>query len=256
MLQLLNKINAMIKSLYILVLLITLTAGISTISAQTYYKTNTSNFILTESGYEKLKKGIREQHSKKGGEITISEILLDSTTSNDSVIKTVQLDIKRKGTKNAGKRPTEKVYSYLNKKFPAKTLYDLNDNEIKLENLKGKPVVINFWFTRCKPCVEEIPILNKLVEKYSDKIHFISITPDNKETILPFLKDHDFNYKHLVNAKNFMHEIGLNAYPKNVFIDKNGIVKRIKNGIPYIQINEKREIGSEAKFESYIKELL
>ena len=42
---------------------------------------------------------------------------------------------------------------------------DLEGNEYSLSNLKGKIRVLNFWFTTCKPCVEEIPALNELVKK-------------------------------------------------------------------------------------------
>lgn len=207
------------QNILMLGIALVLLCNIKSIYAQTYYKTNTSNHILTETGYNDLKDDIKKQLEAQPGKVIIKEVLLDSIVSKDSIIKTMKLDI-RVMRSNNGSRPEEKVNSYLNKKFPNTTFYDLNGNTTTLNDLKGKPIVINFWFTRCKPCIEEIPILNKLVKKYGDKVHFISITPDEKETISKFLKTHEFNYIHLVNARSFFNEIGSNSYPKNIFIDK------------------------------------
>lgn len=244
------------NTLSISILLLILISSTTSIQAQTYYKRSTSNRVYTKMAFNNLKKKIREQLKEKSGEITINEILIDSITSNDSIIKTIKLDIRTKRIKSGIKRPTEKVYSYLNKKFPNKALFDIKGNEIRLENLKGKPVVINFWFTRCKPCVEEIPVLNKLVKKYSDEVHFVSITFDNKEIVSEFLKKQKFDYLHIINARKFTNEIGISGYPKNIFIDKNGIVRKIKYGIPYFKKDGKTERGNGDQFESYIKELL
>jgi peroxiredoxin len=43
----------------------------------------------------------------------------------------------------------------------------LDNKRIELSKLKGQVVVINFWFTRCQPCIEEMPGFNKLVESYA-----------------------------------------------------------------------------------------
>jgi len=41
---------------------------------------------------------------------------------------------------------------------------DMNGNLYTLASLKGKVVVLNFWFSTCVPCIEEVPELNMLVE--------------------------------------------------------------------------------------------
>ena len=46
---------------------------------------------------------------------------------------------------------------------------DMNGNSYSLGILKGKVVVINFWFVECKPCVIEMPELNEIVEKYKSE---------------------------------------------------------------------------------------
>jgi peroxiredoxin len=103
------------------------------------------------------------------------------------------------------------------------TTEDINGNTIKLSDLKGKIVVINFWFSHCQPCVAEMPELNKLVEKYKSKdIVFISITFDDKEKVEKFLSNTKFNYTPIVGAMTIIQKYNVNSFPSNLIIDKKG----------------------------------
>jgi uncharacterized protein (TIGR03435 family) len=63
-----------------------------------------------------------------------------------------------------------------------------NLNEISWDKLKGKIVVLEFWQTTCAPCIEAIPHLNELVEQFSNRVVFISISDDNGDYLKKFLK--------------------------------------------------------------------
>jgi thiol-disulfide isomerase/thioredoxin len=55
--------------------------------------------------------------------------------------------------------------------------------------------VYNFWFVACKPCVDEIPVLNQLAAKYNnDSVRFIAITFDKPEKLEAFLTKNPFNF--------------------------------------------------------------
>jgi hypothetical protein len=45
---------------------------------------------------------------------------------------------------------------------------DINGNEYSLDELKGKIIVMNFWFVECKPCIMKMPELNEIVEMYKN----------------------------------------------------------------------------------------
>ena len=52
------------------------------------------------------------------------------------------------------------------KEMPYLSLKIISGEKIETQNLKGKVIVINLWFTTCYPCILELPALNRLVEEY------------------------------------------------------------------------------------------
>lgn len=62
---------------------------------------------------------------------------------------------------------------------PDFTYTDLHTGkQVKLSELRGKPVFLNFWATWCPPCVGELPHFEKLYPKYQDKIYFLAVSID------------------------------------------------------------------------------
>ena len=119
------------------------------------------------------------------------------------------------------------------------TAYDINENKITLKNLKGKIVVMNFWFPECKPCIEEMPALNKLVEKYNKKeVVFLSVTFDKKEKIKKFLSNRSFDYTHITDNEPILSDYKVSAFPTHILIDKNGeiIMRKVGNFVKELDI--------------------
>ena len=100
---------------------------------------------------------------------------------------------------------------------------DMNGNYVKLSDLKGKVVVLNFWFIQCKPCIMEMPELNEVADSYdSDDVVFIGITFDSKELVENFLKQTKFNYTITPDASDAITIYGVNSYPTNMVINQDG----------------------------------
>lgn len=100
---------------------------------------------------------------------------------------------------------------------------DLQGNHIKLSELRGKIVVLNFWFIKCKPCIEEIPILNELQSHFdSEEIKFLAITFDKKDLVEQFLEETSFTYNIASNAMDAIKIYGVNSYPTNMVINQKG----------------------------------
>ncbi len=123
------------------------------------------------------------------------------------------------------------------KKAPQFSARDMNGNEISTDVMKGKVTILNFWFTKCKPCVAEIPDLNKLYDKYKDNkdVMFASITFSSDKQVKEFMKNHKINFPVVTGAKDICKKFNVMGYPTTVIIDKDGnIVDQVIGGIPNV----------------------
>ncbi len=114
---------------------------------------------------------------------------------------------------------------------PAFNVKTIDGQSINLENLKGKIVVINFWFTTCAPCLAELPALNKLADEFkSQNVVFIAFAKNDNATISKFIAGKAFNYLQVSSAYDLSEEFSVCGWPTNLVLDKNGIVRQIFAG--------------------------
>lgn len=106
-------------------------------------------------------------------------------------------------------------------------LKDIYGNSIRAEGLKGKVVVLNFWFMACPPCRKEMPALNALAYEYARQpnVVFIAIAMDDKLHLKEFIKTHPLAYQVIADGQFYNNRYGVNTYPTNVLIDRRGIVR-------------------------------
>jgi len=98
----------------------------------------------------------------------------------------------------------------------------LNSEPIKIESLKGKIVVAEFWATWCPPCKKSIPHLIELNEKFKDKgVVIIGLTDENKETVEPFVKSMNMTYPVAVGSRSG-NEYGVTGIPTAFIISREG----------------------------------
>lgn len=109
---------------------------------------------------------------------------------------------------------------------------NMSGEKIDLEDLKGKIVVINFWFIQCKPCIEEMPELNKLVDLYkeNEEVVFLGITHDKKEKVSAFLEGTPFNYSLISDAQSIVDDYIVLGFPTNIVLDKLGDIQYQSSG--------------------------
>lgn len=148
------------------------------------------------------------------------------------------------------------VKSVLNKKWLDKDFKTLDDKTVTPASLNNKPTLVNLWFTTCAPCIEEMPYLNQLKEKYANKVNFISLTYNNKNEVKKFLEKRAFNFTHIINEPDFLNEKKVMQYPLNLFLDKDGIVKFVEANVSLIQNKDGSITADLVNFENNIKKLL
>ena len=110
---------------------------------------------------------------------------------------------------------------------------------IRLSQFEGKPVVLNFWFPSCPPCVAEMPDFESAYQKFkSDGVEFIGIQLvglDSVEDGQKFVNKLGVNYN--LGADKIGDKMGgivmdysISGFPTTVFIDRNGNIQRRWSG--------------------------
>jgi thiol-disulfide isomerase/thioredoxin len=123
----------------------------------------------------------------------------------------------------------------LNKPAPDFNLKDFDGNFVKLSDLKGKVVVVDFWATWCGPCKMSFPALQKVVNKYKDNPDIQILTLDTWERektvaekekkVKDFIADNKYTFKVLFDDADIVAKYGVTGIPTKFIIDKNGMMQ-------------------------------
>lgn len=132
-------------------------------------------------------------------------------------------------------------------------LEDLDGEFVELDELTGEgPLLISFWATWCKPCIEEMRELNKIYEEYkSSGFNMVAISIDSEKTLArvqPFIKSKKYEFTVLLDTNS---EVARMYYAQNVpytlLLDENGT-------IVYSHLGYRR--GDEKEVERLIKSMI
>jgi thiol-disulfide isomerase/thioredoxin len=104
------------------------------------------------------------------------------------------------------------------------TLTRLDGSPLKLDEQRGKVIVINFWATWCGPCLTEMPLFEKAIAKYKDDkdVFFLAITTDeDRDLVAPFLKQYKFNLP-VAYADYLNDHFAVSSIPTTIVLDRKG----------------------------------
>jgi peroxiredoxin len=115
---------------------------------------------------------------------------------------------------------------------PDFTLESLDGKSMRLSDLRGKAVLLNFWATWCTPCKIEMPWFVEMQRQYGAQgLQIVGVAMDDasKEDIAKFAKDMGVNYPILIGKEAVGDEYGgVPALPETFFIGRDGkIVDKI-----------------------------
>ena len=115
-----------------------------------------------------------------------------------------------------------------------------SDEKFSVIGNKGKIVIINFWYTSCTPCVQELPHFDELYKKYSDDvvviaIHEATIYNSNPDDVKKFIDSQFKDFTILfgyddVESQYYSILGGKQAWPMTIIVDQEGVVSFVKQG--------------------------
>lgn len=114
---------------------------------------------------------------------------------------------------------------------------DLEANTFKLEDKKGKVILVNLWATWCGPCISEMPDLIEMQEKHRDKdfeVVGLNVDDETPEEIKAFAEKHKLNYQLGYAHNKFRAEMlkitRLAGIPQSILINREGQLTGVFTG--------------------------
>ena len=133
---------------------------------------------------------------------------------------------------------------------PDFTLKSLDGKNLKLSEMRGKVVLINFWASWCGPCRQEMPLLNSLHNKY-EPLGFTVIgvnVEERTENARDFIKNTPVDFPILLDNENRVSKLyKVVAMPTTVVVDRDGNMRFLHHG--YIP-------GDEFEYRKMVKKLI
>lgn len=110
------------------------------------------------------------------------------------------------------------------KAAPSFDVPDIDAKWVNTAELKGKVIVLNFWFIGCVGCMGEIPKLSALADKFKDNsdVVFLAVATNTPQELRAFLRGNKFNYRHIGQGLSLVKLFDFNGYPKNIVIGRDG----------------------------------
>ena len=117
---------------------------------------------------------------------------------------------------------------------PNFNLKDASGKDIKLADLKGKVVLVNFWATWCEGCQVEIPWFVEFHKQYASKglvVVGISMDDDGWKSVKPWIQEKKVNYPIVLGNEGLGKQYGLVGMPLTALVDREGRIADVHNGI-------------------------
>jgi cytochrome c biogenesis protein CcmG, thiol:disulfide interchange protein DsbE len=134
----------------------------------------------------------------------------------------------------AGPGTQSTTAAVLGKPMPSFALTALDGQEVSLESLRGKVVLIDFWATWCNPCHQQTKILAKLWPQVKrDDVVFLALNSGEPvETVKRFAAKTPFDYPVLLDPEDSVAlKLKIEALPTLVVLDREGKISAFQEGL-------------------------
>lgn len=128
---------------------------------------------------------------------------------------------------------------------PDFTLTDLDGDTVNLSDLRGIPVMLNFWATWCGPCRNEMPYIQEIYEQWQDRglVIFAINQGEDFPKVYQFMQSNNLSFPVLLDTNgNVSSKYEIRGIPTTFFIDEDGIIQWRRIG----------SFANSAEIESYL----
>jgi cytochrome c biogenesis protein CcmG, thiol:disulfide interchange protein DsbE len=112
---------------------------------------------------------------------------------------------------------------------PDFTLETLDGTTFQLSELRGTPLVLNFWATWCGPCIRELPALQTAAERYGNRVLIVGIDQGEPEHVVrPYVEEMGLTFPIPLDINM---EVGqryeVRGMPTTYFVDADGVIRHV-----------------------------
>ena len=119
-------------------------------------------------------------------------------------------------------------------------LKTLAGDTVKLSDLRGKKVMLNFWATWCPPCKAEMPEMERFSKQIGDDTVILAVNIDPQLDVQGFVKENKITFPILLDAEDKVNEAyQVLSIPTTYFINSKGIIQNKYTGSMKIDIMKK-----------------
>lgn len=115
----------------------------------------------------------------------------------------------------------------VNSPAPDFQLQTLGRETVRLADMHGQPVLINFWATWCGPCQLEMPLIQKYYQKYSPELVVLAVNNDEpRGDVQAFVNQMKLTFPVLLDPGAIVeNQYRIRAFPTSLFIDAEGLIR-------------------------------
>jgi thiol-disulfide isomerase/thioredoxin len=109
-------------------------------------------------------------------------------------------------------------------RLPDLTLLNVKDEEVALQELNNRPVVVNLWATWCPPCRREMPVLADAQSRESDIVFVFANQRESQAEVVQFINDTNLTLHNVLldSSALFGRHVGSRALPTTLFYNAKG----------------------------------